>query len=58
MSLDSETLEEAARRLEQRSANELYRKAWKAAAKLLRMWKDEKLNADSIQIIDRSDRPV
>jgi len=50
MSLDSDTLEEAARRLETRQTNDLYHKAWMAAAKLLRQWKSEKLNDSEKQI--------
>lgn len=41
MTLDNQTLEIAAQRLEQRAGNPIYQKAWKAAAKILRQLKTE-----------------
>lgn len=41
MTLDAETLEAAARKLEERAGNPIYQKAWKAAAKFLRQLKTE-----------------
>lgn len=49
--MDSDTLEKAAQALETRATNDLYRKAWKAAAKVLRSMKpEEKLPDNDEQI--------
>lgn len=56
MRLDPDTLEAVAQHLEARAGNELYRKAWKSAAKVIRSMK--KLNDKSEQISSNSARPV
>lgn len=40
----NEALEKAAMMLENRGGNAIYRKAWRAAAKLLRSMKSEEVN--------------
>jgi hypothetical protein len=56
---DDDTLEAAAQLLERHSGNELYMKAWKTGAKLIRGLKaDQKLNDKSEQISSSSSRPV
>lgn len=39
----ADALEEAAKRLEGRSGNDIYQKAWRAAARVVRQLKHEKL---------------
>ena len=65
MTLDSETLEYAAKTLEDRAGNAVYRQAWKTAAKHLRALKGkilmdepEKLISKHQQISNSSSRPV
>jgi len=60
-----EALEEAARRLESRSGNEIYQKAWRAGARVVRQLAHEKLTGalqkltdDAEQITPSSSRPV
>lgn len=45
--MDPDTLEKAAQTLETRATNDLYHKAWKAAAKVLRSMKQEKKLPDN-----------
>lgn len=65
MTLDSETLEYAAKILEGRAGNAVYRQAWRTAAKHLRALKGkmlmdepQKLISEEPQISNSSSRPV
>ncbi len=59
MKLDDATLEIAACALERRHGNELYRQAWRTAARVIRAMKSGSVDNSngSEKLIDKSDQP-
>jgi len=49
----ADALEEAAKRLESRSGNEIYQKAWRAAARVVRQLAHEKLTDNFQELTDK-----